>query len=158
MGHNTRCTLRPPPPSSCPSEGREKEEEEVPGCETSEGVSARGEVFGAGGTEPEGRIFFHSLYDLFLVNSSRCAEDQAAQKSQVMSLVQIFPLHLAQVGWGSLSKVDRKASYILPPSPGQIHNSLDIGNERERNENTQVQKLKKNPVHPPKRKHKVSSR
>ena len=66
MGHNTRCTLRQPPPpppplSSCPPEGWEKEEEEGPGCETPEGVSARGEVFGAGGTEPEGRIFLRFL-------------------------------------------------------------------------------------------------
>ena len=52
-GHNTRCTLL-----SCPPEGWEKEEEEVPGCETPEGVSARGEANGAGGTEPEGREGF----------------------------------------------------------------------------------------------------
>ena len=60
-GHNTRCTLRPPPPLSCPPEGREKEEEEVPGCGTSEEVSARGVVPSAGGTEPEGRDFLRSL-------------------------------------------------------------------------------------------------
>ena len=75
-----------------------------------------------------------------------------------MSLVQILPLHLAQVGWGSVSKVDRKAPHFLAPTPGQIRNSLDITNERERKENTQAQKLKRNPVHPPKSKHKVSSR
>ena len=46
----------------CPPEGREREEEEVPGCETPEGVSERGEANGAGGTEPEGREgFFRSL-------------------------------------------------------------------------------------------------
>ena len=61
-GHNTRCTLRPHPPLlSCPPEGREKEEEEVPGCGTSEEVPARGEAPGAGGTEPEGRDFLRSL-------------------------------------------------------------------------------------------------
>ena len=38
----------------CPPEGREREEEEVPGCETPEGVSAREEANGASGTEPEG--------------------------------------------------------------------------------------------------------
>ena len=42
----------------CPPEGQEREEEEVPGCETPEGVSVRGEASGAGGTEPEGREGF----------------------------------------------------------------------------------------------------
>ena len=48
-----KCTLRPPL-LSCPPEGRE-EEEEVPGCGTSEEVLARGEAPGVGGTEAEGR-------------------------------------------------------------------------------------------------------
>ena len=61
-GHNIKCTLRPPPPLlSCPPEGREKEEEEVPGCGTPEGVPTRGEARGAGGTESEGRDFLRSL-------------------------------------------------------------------------------------------------
>ena len=42
----------------CPPKGREEEEEEVPGRETPEEVSARGEVGGAVGTEPEGREDF----------------------------------------------------------------------------------------------------
>ena len=42
----------------CPPEGREEEEEEVPGRETPEGENARGEVSGAWGTEPEGREGF----------------------------------------------------------------------------------------------------
>ena len=45
----------------CPPKGREEEEEEVPGRETPEEVSARGEVCCSGGTEPEGRGFFLSL-------------------------------------------------------------------------------------------------
>ena len=54
----------PPPtptPLILPPEGREKEEEEVPGCGTSEEVPARGIASGAGGTEPEGRDRFRSL-------------------------------------------------------------------------------------------------
>ena len=43
-----------------------------------------------------------------------------------MSLVQILPLHLAQVGWGSLSNEDRNAPNFRLPAPGQICNSLDI--------------------------------
>ena len=46
---------RDPP---CPPKGREEEEEEVPGRETPEEVSAREEVGGAVGTEPEGREDF----------------------------------------------------------------------------------------------------
>ena len=42
-GRNTRCTPRPPL-LSCPPEGREEEEEEVPGCGTSVEVHARGEA------------------------------------------------------------------------------------------------------------------
>ena len=42
----------------CLPEGQEREEEEVPGCETPEGVSAQEEANGAGGTEPEGREGF----------------------------------------------------------------------------------------------------
>ena len=43
---------------SCPPEGREEEEEEVPGCGTSEEVPARGEAPDAGGTDPEGRDLY----------------------------------------------------------------------------------------------------
>ena len=54
---NTRCTPRPPPPPlfPCPPKGREEEEEEDPGSETPKEVSAKREVEGAEGTEPEGR-------------------------------------------------------------------------------------------------------
>ena len=62
----------------------------------------------------------------FLTNCSHCAADQSAQMSHVMSMVQIHPLHLVQVGWGSRSKVDRKAPHFLSPTPGQIRNSRDI--------------------------------
>ena len=59
MGCSTRCIPRPLPLLACPPEGREEEEEEdVSGCLTSEEVHARGEVFGAGGREPEGRERF----------------------------------------------------------------------------------------------------
>ena len=57
-GHNSRCTLRPPPLLSCPPEGREKEEEEVPGCGTSEEVPARGKAPGAGEQSLKGVIFY----------------------------------------------------------------------------------------------------
>ena len=60
-GHNTRCILRPPPLLSCPPEGQEKVEEEVPGCGTSEEVPAWGKAPGAGETEPEGRDLLRSL-------------------------------------------------------------------------------------------------
>ena len=125
-GHNTRCTLRPPPLLSCPPEGREKVEVEVPACGTSEEVPARGVAPGAGGTEPEGHDLLRSLYVLFLAKSSHCPGDQPTQKSQVMSRVHILPLHLAQVGWGSLSNEDRNAPHFRPPTPRQIRNSLDI--------------------------------
>ena len=39
----------------CPPKGREEEEEEDPGSETPKEVSAKREVEGAEGTEPEGR-------------------------------------------------------------------------------------------------------
>ena len=51
---NTRCTPRPPL-FPCPPKGREEEEEEDPGSETPKEVSAKREVEGAEGTEPEGR-------------------------------------------------------------------------------------------------------
>ena len=41
-----------------------------------------------------------------------------------MSRVHILPLHLAQVGWGSLSKEDRNVPHYRPPTPGQTRNSL----------------------------------
>ena len=44
MGHNTRCTLRPPPLLSCPPEGQE-EEEEVPGCPAQGEQSLKVETF-----------------------------------------------------------------------------------------------------------------
>ena len=65
-----------------------------------------------------------------------------------MSLVHILPLHLAQVGWGSRSNLDRKAPHFLSPTPGQILNSLDITKKIKRKENTQ-RKVEENPVHPP---------
>ena len=45
---------------ACPPEGRDEEEEDASGCLISEEVRARGEVFGAGGREPEGRERFLS--------------------------------------------------------------------------------------------------
>ena len=111
---------------TCPPEGREEEEEEAPGCVTSEEVRTRGEASGTGGTEPEGRERLHSAYVCFIAKSSHCAGNHSTQKSQVMSFVHIFPLHLAQVGWGSLSNEDRNAPHFRPPTPGQILNSLDI--------------------------------
>ena len=61
--HETQHQVHPEtsPLSSCPPEGREEEEDEFPGCGTSEEVPARGEAPGAGGTEPEGRDLFCSL-------------------------------------------------------------------------------------------------
>ena len=50
---------------TCPPEGKEAEEEEVPGCMTSEEVRARGVAFSAGGTEPEGRERLRSVYVRF---------------------------------------------------------------------------------------------
>ena len=47
-----------------------------------------------------------------------------------MSFVHILPLHLAQMGWGSLSIEDRKVPHFRPPTPGQIRNSLDITKEK----------------------------
>ena len=44
-----------PPLFPCPPKGREEEEEEDPGSETPKEVSAKREVEGAEGTEPEGR-------------------------------------------------------------------------------------------------------
>ena len=52
--NNTRCTPSPPL-FPCPPKGREEEEEEDPGSETPKEVSAKREVEGAEGTEPEGR-------------------------------------------------------------------------------------------------------
>ena len=46
---------RDPPLFPCPPKGREEEEEENPGSETPKEVSAKREVEGAEGTEPEGR-------------------------------------------------------------------------------------------------------
>ena len=46
---------RDPPLFPCPPKGREEEEEEDPGSETPKEVSAKREVEGAEGTEPEGR-------------------------------------------------------------------------------------------------------
>ena len=71
-----------------------------------------GEAFGAGGAEPQGRERLHSAYVRFFAKSSHCAGDHPTQKSQVMSFVQIFPLHLGQVGWGSLSKEDRNVPHF----------------------------------------------
>ena len=104
----------PPSPLILPPEGRKEEEEEVPGCGTSKEVLAQAAAPGAGGTEPEGHDLLRSLYVLCLAKSSHCAEDQPTQKSQVMSRMHIFPLHLAQVGWGSLSNEDRNAPHFWP--------------------------------------------
>ena len=94
--HNTRCTLRPPPLILPPKE-----------------VPARGVAPGAGGTEPEGHDLLRSLYVHFLAKSFHDPGDQPTQKSQVMSHMHILPLHLAQVGWGSVSNEDRKAPYLI---------------------------------------------
>ena len=56
-----------------------------------EEVPARGEVPGAGGTEPEGRDFLRSLYDLFIAKSSHCAGDQSIQKSHHVSSTDFTP-------------------------------------------------------------------
>ena len=149
-GRSTRCIPRPPPPPllACPPEGREEEEEDAPGCLTSEEVYAQAEVFGAGGTEPEGREWrFLSAYDLFLAKSFHCAKDQPAQMSQVKSQVQILPLHPVQVGWGFLSREDRKA-HFLPPTPGHNRNSLDIANRENRWKILKCT-VEETPIHPP---------
>ena len=70
-------------------------------------------------------------------------------KSQVMSLVQILPLHLAQVGWGSRSNLARKAPHFLAPTPGQILNSLDITESKKRKKENTQQKRKYSSTHPP---------
>ena len=115
---------------------------------TSEEVRARGVAFGAGGTEPEGRERLCSAYVRFFTKSSHCAEDHPTQKSQVMSLVQILPLHLVQVGWGSLSKEDRNTPHFRPPTSGQILNSLDIIKERkERILKLLFKKVEETPIH-----------
>ena len=57
-GSTSKKTLgapRDPPLFPCPPKGREEEEEEDPGSETPKEVSAKREVEGAEGTEPEGR-------------------------------------------------------------------------------------------------------
>ena len=48
LGKQHKGIPRPPTPSSRPSEGREGEEREAPGCVTSEEVPARGKDIGAG--------------------------------------------------------------------------------------------------------------
>ena len=53
--HKTLGAPRDPPLFPCPPKGREEEEEEDPGSETPKEVSAKREVEGAEGTEPEGR-------------------------------------------------------------------------------------------------------
>ena len=101
----------------CPPKGREEEEEEVvPGSETPEEVSARGEVGGAEGTEPEGREDVLRIASNLLTKRSHWVADPIAQMSQNMSLAQTLPLHLVQVGWVSRSINDRKAppSYLPP--------------------------------------------
>ena len=107
---------------------------------TSEEVRAWGEASGTGGTEPEGRERLRSAYVRFFAKSSHCAGYHPTQKSQVMSSVQIFPLHLGQVGWGSLSKEDRNAPHFRPPTPGQILNSPDI---RKKEYSSSFKKLKR---------------
>ena len=68
--------------------------------------------------------------------------------SQGRSQAHTLPLHLVQVGWGSLSREDRKAPHFLPPTPGHNRNSLDITNQRKR---WQILKFKveETPIHPP---------
>ena len=78
-----------PPPSllACPPEGREEEEEQASGRKTFEEVAAEG------GREPErrdGPLFIGMLF----TKASHCDGDHPTQKSQVMFLVQILPLHL----------------------------------------------------------------
>ena len=121
-GHNTRCTLRHPPPSyPAPLKSGKKRRRKSQAAELPKKFPR-----GAGGTEPERRDLLRSLYVRFLAKSSHCPGNQPTQKSQVMSRVHILPLHLAQVGWGSLSNEDRKAPHLRLPTPGQIRNSLDI--------------------------------
>ena len=148
--HQVHPETPPPPISTCPPEGRE-EEEDASGCLTSEEVRARGEDFGTGGREPEGREHFLSAYDLFFAKASHCAEDHSTQMSQVKSMVHIFPLHLVQVGWGSLSKEDRNAPHFWPPTPGQSLNPFDITNneKEERWKILKFQKVEETPIHPP---------
>ena len=80
-------------------------------------------------------------------SSQTVPADQSAQMSQVMSLVQTLPLHLVKVGWGSRSKVERKAPHFLLPTPGQIRNSRDIAKKGRKN--TQIRSRRESPVHPP---------
>ena len=59
-GSTSQTTLgapRDPPLFPCPPKGREEEDEEDPGSETPKEVSAKREVEGAEGTEPEGREY-----------------------------------------------------------------------------------------------------
>ena len=63
----TQGAPRDPSCLPCPPKGREEEGEvEVPGSETPKEVSARGEVGGAVGTEPEGREDFLRLVSTLL--------------------------------------------------------------------------------------------
>ena len=126
MQHQVHPETPPPPSYPAPLNGEKKQRRKSREAELPKKFARGEKPHGAGGTEPEGRDFLRSLYDFFIAKSSHFARDQSIQKSQVMSLVQTLPLHLAQVGWGSLSNEDRNAPHFQPPIPGQIRNSLDI--------------------------------
>ena len=103
----------------CPPKGREEEGEVVPGGETPEEVSARGEVGGAVGTEPEGREDVLRIVSTLLNKLFPLSRRPKAQMSQNMSLAQTLPLHLVQVGWVSRSTNDRKSHTSYHPPLGK---------------------------------------
>ena len=108
----------------CPPKGRE--EEEVPGSKTPEEVSARGEVGGAVGTEPEGREDFLRFVSILLYKSFPLSRRPNSTKVTKHVTGANIPLHLVQVGWVSRSTKDRKTPHFLSPTPGQIRIILDI--------------------------------
>ena len=86
------------------------------------------EVVGAGGSEePEGRAdLLRPAHERFFAKASHCTKDQSLHTSHVKSLVHTLPLHLVQVGWGSLSREDNNESHFRPPTPGHTRHFLDI--------------------------------
>ena len=109
-----------PPASHAPLKGGKKKKK-------SQGVKLPKKFPRGGRSAEQGEQSLKGDVSSFLCRIvSHCSADHTAQKSQVKSLVHILPLHLAQVGWGSRSNVDRKAPHFLSPTPGHILNSLDI--------------------------------
>ena len=82
---------RDPSRFPCPPKGREEEEEEVPGRETPEEVSARGEVGGAVGTEPEGREGFLRFVRTLLTICSHCVATNSTNVTNHVTGANITP-------------------------------------------------------------------